>query len=76
MGKHSPGRDLGLELSLESLGRSLQTMDGIKQVEEWYRMRLNMSGAWQAREGLKFSAEQFGLESKAIGSHWKLEKMT
>ena len=51
-------------------------MDGIKQVEEWYRMRLNMSGAWQAREGLKLSAEQFGLESKAIGSHWKLEKMT
>ena len=38
-------------------------------------MKLNMSGAWQAREGLKFSAEQFGLESKTIGSHWKLEKM-
>lgn len=34
-----------------------------------------MLGAWQAREGLKFSAEPFGLESKAIGSHWKLEKM-
>lgn len=34
-----------------------------------------MLGAWQAREGLKFNAEQFGLESKAVGSHWKLEKM-